>query len=46
MAQKIKIGYFEHWFQPPYKFVDFLREQGIEIEKINFHFAHAYDCLR
>ena len=36
MAQTLKIGYFEHWFQPPYKFVDFLKEQGIEIEKIDF----------
>ena len=36
MAQKLKIGYFKHWFQPPYKFVDFLKEQGIEIKEIDF----------
>ncbi len=36
MTQKIKIGYFAHWFQPPYKFVDFLKEQGIEVEKIDY----------
>lgn len=34
MAQKLRIGYFKHWFQPPYSFVSFLEEQGIEIEKI------------
>ncbi len=34
MEQKLKIGYFAHWFQSPYKFTEFLEEQGIEIEKI------------
>ena len=34
MAQKLRIGYFKHWFQPPYSFVSFLEEQGIAIEKI------------
>lgn len=36
MKTTLKIGYFAHWFQPPYKFVDFLREEGIEAEKIDF----------
>lgn len=36
MSMKLKIGYFEHWSQPPYKFVSFLKEQGIEIEKIDY----------
>lgn len=33
----MKIGYFKHWFQPPYSFVTFLREKlGIEVEQIEF----------
>ncbi len=32
----LKIGYFEHWHQPPYRFVDFLRAEGIEVEKIDY----------
>lgn len=32
----LKIGYFSHWFQPPYKFVDFLTEQGIQVTKIDY----------
>ncbi|MFA7636987.1 MAG: hypothetical protein WCX81_04415 [Monoglobales bacterium] len=36
MSTKLKIGYFKHWHQPPYKFVDFLREQGIEVQSIDF----------
>ena len=35
MSQTLRIGYFAHWFQPPYKFVDFLEEQGIEVTKID-----------
>lgn len=34
--QDLKIGYFAHWFQPPYKFVDFLKEQDIEVTKIDY----------
>ena len=48
MSQKLKIGYFAHWFQPPYKFVDFLREEGIEIEKIDFsvpNYLESYDVV-
>ena len=33
---QLKIGYFAHWFQPPYKFVDFLGEQGITVTKIDY----------
>ncbi|MBR5140161.1 MAG: hypothetical protein IKV16_03815 [Clostridia bacterium] len=36
MSSSLKIGYFAHWFQPPYKFVDFLLEEGIVAEKIDF----------
>ncbi len=36
MQQELKIGYFEHWFRPPYAFVDFLREQGASVEKIDY----------
>lgn len=36
MAQQLKIGYFEHWHQAPYKFVDFLAEQGIEATKVDY----------
>ena len=32
----LRIGYFAHWFQPPYKFVDFLAEQGISVTKIDY----------
>lgn len=48
MSQKLKIGYFEHWFQPPYKFVDFLKEQGVELEKINYsvkNYLDKYDLV-
>ena len=33
----LKIGYFEHWSQPPYKFVNFLREEvGADVRKIDY----------
>ncbi|MBO5879866.1 MAG: hypothetical protein J6Q68_04880 [Clostridia bacterium] len=44
----IKIGYFSHWFQPPYKFVDFLSEEGYEVEKIDFslpNYLEKYDLV-
>ena len=31
----LRIGYFKHWFQPPYSLIDFLSEQGIEAEPID-----------
>lgn len=46
MMQKLKIGYFEHWHRPPYIFADFLKEQGIEIEKIDYsrkNYLEDYD---
>lgn len=36
MSQNIRIGYFEHWHQPPYKFTEFLQEQKIEFSKIDY----------
>ena len=48
MSAKLKIGYFEHWFRPPYKFVDFLSEEGIEAEKIDFsipNYLEKYDVV-
>ena len=35
-AKTVKVGYFEHWTQPEYKFVDFLRKEGYEITKIDY----------
>lgn len=32
----MKIGYFKHWSQPSYTFVEFLHSQGIEIELIDY----------
>lgn len=32
----MKIGYFKHWFRPPYEFINFAKEQGYDIEEINF----------
>ena len=48
MSQKLRIGYFAHWFQPPYKFVDFLSEEGITAEKIDFslpNYLEKYDVV-
>ena len=38
MSAKQKIGYLAHWFQPRYRFVDFLQEQGIELQKIDYSY--------
>lgn len=46
MAQTLRIGYFEHWHRPPYKFVDFLEELGIHVEKIDYsvkNYLEPYD---
>ena len=32
----MRIGYFKHWSQPPYTFVEFLESEGICIEKIDY----------
>ena len=48
MVSRLRIGYFAHWFQPPYKFVDFLGEEGIEVEKIDFSvpmYLEKYDVV-
>ncbi len=33
--ETLRVGYFEHWFQPPYKFTDFVREQGVTLKKVD-----------
>ena len=38
MSAKLKIGYLAHWFQPRYRFVDFLQKQGIEAKKIDYSY--------
>ena len=46
MAQKLRIGYFKHWHRPPYQFVDFLAEEGIEVSEIDFkskNYLENYD---
>jgi hypothetical protein len=32
----MKIGYFKHWFRPPFSFVEWLRGQGVEVEEIDY----------
>ena len=32
----MKIGYFKHWFQPPYPFVKFLEAEGYDVEQIDY----------
>ena len=32
----MKIGYFEHWSRPHWNFTDFIKEEGYDIEKIDF----------
>ena len=42
----MRIGYFKHWHQPPYTFVEFLRSEGIEIEQIDYskpRYLEGYD---
>ncbi len=45
----MKIGYFKHWFQPPYSFVTFLKEEfGIEAEEIDYKkrgYLEGYDVV-
>lgn len=31
----MRYGYFKHWLQPPWKFVDFMKNQGFDIEQID-----------
>ena len=42
----MRIGYFAHWFRPHWSFNDFIREQGFEIEKIDYsqkNYLEKYD---
>ena len=40
----MRIGYFEHWSRPSWSFVEFLKERGYDIEKIDyFILTHAHD---
>ena len=32
----MRIGYFEHWFRPQWSFLEFMRQQGYEVEKIDY----------
>ena len=45
----MKIGYFKHWFQPPYSFVTFLKEEfGIVAEEIDYKkrgYLEGYDVV-
>lgn len=48
MSQHLKVGYFEHWTQPKYKFTDFVKEEGWKIEKIDFSqkgYLEKYDVV-
>ena len=42
----MRIGYFKHWSQPPYTFVELLESEGIKIEKIDYskpHYLENFD---
>lgn len=44
----MRIGYFKHWTQPPYTFVEFLRSEGVEIEQIDYslpEYLEPYDVV-
>jgi hypothetical protein len=44
----LKIGYFAHWNQPPYRFVEFMQECGIPVEKIDYThdgYLEKYDVV-
>ena len=44
----IKVGYFEHWTRPDYKFVEFLQAEGYEITKIDYskkNYLEPYDVV-
>ncbi|MBQ6472935.1 MAG: hypothetical protein IJJ33_13205 [Victivallales bacterium] len=34
----MKIGYFRHWFQPSYTFVEFLKSEGCDVEQIDYSY--------
>ena len=42
----MKIGYFAHWFRPHWSFNEFIKEQGYDIEKIDYsqkNYLEKYD---
>ena len=44
----MKIGYFEHWSRPHWNFTDFIKEEGYDIEKIDFsnkNYLEKYDIV-
>ena len=44
----IKVGYFEHWTRPDYKFVDFANSEGFEMTKIDYskkNYLEPYDVV-
>ncbi len=44
----MRLGFFKHWSQPPYTFVEFLRSEGIEIEEIDYsipRYLEKYDVV-
>ena len=44
----MRIGYFEHWFRPQWSFIEFIREQGFEVEKIDYsqkNYLEKYDMV-
>ena len=45
----MKIGYFEHWSRPHWNFTDFIKEEGYDIEKIDFsnkNYLEKYESLQ
>ena len=44
----MKIGYFEHWSRPHWNFTEFIREEGYDIEKIDYsnkNYLEKYDVV-
>ena len=44
----MRIGYFEHWSRPIWSFIDFLKAEGYDIEKIDFSqkgYLEKYDVV-
>lgn len=42
----LRIGYFKHWFQPPYSYVTFLKEKmNVDVQEINFRKKGYLDNL-
>ena len=44
----MRIGYFEHWCRPTWSFVEFIKAEGYDIEKIDFTkkgYLEKYDVV-